>query len=73
MILFQKILKQGVDDMEFPEVLKKAWKFQGSIKNAVEFPGGVFKKKNMWNSHGSWFLILVFGIPPRCVTILQNL
>ena len=47
--LFQKKSKQvvGVEDIEFPRVLKKQklWKFQGSIKKEVKLPG-VFKKNS---------------------------
>ena len=32
------------------------WKFQGSIKKEMEFPGVI--KKKVWNVHGSWFLTL---------------
>ena len=38
------------------------WKFQGSIKKELEFPG-VFMQ-NSWNFHGSWFLTLEF-LPTR--------
>ena len=36
--LFQKKTNTGVEDMEFPEVLKKLRNLQGLIKNRVEFP-----------------------------------
>ena len=36
------------------------WKFQGSIEKEVKFPG-VFKKKIMWNFHGSLLSTLEFA------------
>ena len=35
----------GVVDMEFPVVSKKEWDFTGFIKNEVEFPRRLTKKK----------------------------
>ena len=43
--LFQKKLEQGVEDMEYPVVLKKGLKNVSQLKNVVEFPG-LFKKKS---------------------------
>ena len=62
--LFQKKktegVERGVEDMEFPGVLKNSMRnFQGLIEKEVDFPG-VIKKKMMWSFQGSWFLALNF-------------
>ena len=54
------------------ELKKACGNSRGQLKTQQNFQEGCSRRKT-WNSHGSWFLILVFGIPPRCVTILQNL
>ena len=41
------------------------WKFQGSIRKEVEFPGGD-QEKITWNFHGSWLFELEF---PWCVSL----
>ena len=45
---------EGVEDMEFPGVLKRMWKLQGSIKKEAKFPG-VFKKNSCRISLGPDF------------------
>ena len=41
----EKNPNKGVEDMEFPRVMKKTmWKLQRSIKREVEFPGMIKKK-----------------------------
>ena len=57
------------EDMEFPGVLKRIWKFQRSSKKECNFH--LIKKQSCGISHGSWFLVLEF---PSVVvhTILWN-
>ena len=49
---------RGVEDMEFPGVLKKhnsKWNFQGLIENNVKFLGVAIKKKSCGISRGLSF------------------
>ena len=67
--LFQKISKQGrgLRTWNFQRYWRKnIWKFQGSIKKEVEFPG-VYKKKSC-NFYGSLILTLEFprGVAQFC-------
>ena len=61
----------GVEDMEFPGVLKKEHvEIQGSIKKEVEFPRQECSRK----THVEFPLVLVcdLGISKWCQTILQD-
>ena len=54
MIYSRKKQLGGVQDIEFPGVKNRMWKFQVSIKKEVEFPG-VFKKTSCGISMGLGF------------------
>ena len=79
--LFQKKNKKktgGVEDMEFPGILKKEnVEIPVRIKKEAEFPAGVFKEPKThahMDFHGSWAWVLVFdfGISKGCHRILLN-
>ena len=57
--LFQKKLEQGVEDMEYPVVLKKGIEKSQSVKKFSRI-SRIVQEKVIWNFHGSWFLTLEF-------------
>ena len=57
--LFQKKLEQGVEDMEYPVVLKKGIEKCQSVKKCSRI-SRIVQEKVIWNFHGSWFLTLEF-------------
>ena len=57
--LFQKKLEQGVEDMEYPVVLKKGIEKSQSVKKCSRI-SRIVQEKVIWNFHGSWFLTLEF-------------
>ena len=56
--LFQKKFKQGVEDMEFPGVLNRMWKFLGSIQKKRSGNLWGNPEEIMWNFYESWLLAL---------------
>ena len=45
---------------------KSMWKFQGSTKKEVTFPGRGVQEKIMWNFHGSCWFLMTFEFPKGC-------